>query len=335
MSIENSQHPGGGGADSRLAPAESGTAGTSAGEAIDLPPGRSSAGFASHLPALVGCVVATAGPVLELGSGHFSTPVLHAACEGRRLVTADSDPEWMDRFRYLEHDLHEFVLVDDWSSFATLDEPWDVALVDNAPGHTRRTAIERLRTRTRYIVVHDTQAADHYGYEPLLSTFEHRVDHRHSRPFTTVVSDQARIPFDLPPLGANHVAERLPGFAGIQLAADSGRWREVELPTALPPHFFLRLSLEVTSGHAFQLQVLLRTGDQSRFFWGGVRGSAASPSTRLVTLASADLARVGEARMSDVERIVLRVRCEAEHAVLIDITDFESVRLQAPAAGSA
>jgi len=35
----------------------------------------------THLPALLACVSRTAGGVIELGVGHFSTPILHAVCE--------------------------------------------------------------------------------------------------------------------------------------------------------------------------------------------------------------------------------------------------------------
>lgn len=34
--------------------------------------------FATHIPALLACLECTSGPVLELGSGWFSTPIVSA-----------------------------------------------------------------------------------------------------------------------------------------------------------------------------------------------------------------------------------------------------------------
>ena len=52
----------------------------------------------SHLPILLRAMKATTGPVLELGAGIYSTPILHALCqiEGRKLVTYESDPEFFE-----------------------------------------------------------------------------------------------------------------------------------------------------------------------------------------------------------------------------------------------
>ena len=35
--------------------------------------------FATHIPALLACLEHTSGPVLELGSGWFSTPIVSAS----------------------------------------------------------------------------------------------------------------------------------------------------------------------------------------------------------------------------------------------------------------
>ena len=46
----------------------------------------------SHLPVLIKMVLMTDGPILELGTGFFSTPVLHWLCaeKKRKLVSYDS-----------------------------------------------------------------------------------------------------------------------------------------------------------------------------------------------------------------------------------------------------
>lgn len=49
----------------------------------------------THLAVLMEAVRRTAGPVLELGVGLYSTPVLHWLCypTNRRLVSYDSDAQ--------------------------------------------------------------------------------------------------------------------------------------------------------------------------------------------------------------------------------------------------
>jgi preprotein translocase subunit YajC len=54
------------------------------------------AGYGSHLPILIKLVEMTDGPILELGSGLFSTLFLHWACflKKRKLVSYDNDEEF-------------------------------------------------------------------------------------------------------------------------------------------------------------------------------------------------------------------------------------------------
>ena len=65
---------------------------------------------------LVSAVLATQGDILELGSGHYSTPVLHRVVEdryngARMVVTADTDAGWLPLFGHLASPFHQFVLV--------------------------------------------------------------------------------------------------------------------------------------------------------------------------------------------------------------------------------
>ncbi len=189
-------------------------------------PSRAVDGFATHLPALLGAVAATDGPVLELGSGLFSTPILDTVCQGRGLVTVESDPEWLERFLHLERPGHRFRLAGDWATLPELDARWDVAIVDQSPSYTRAPSIERLRARTRFLVIHDTEHPEHYRYEPLLASFAHRADFLGlgQRTRTTVVSDHAPLPFAATDVTQNHAPVAL-GAGDVQLRAG---WRELD-----------------------------------------------------------------------------------------------------------
>jgi len=145
--------------------------------------------FATHLPLLGACVAHTTGPVLELGCGAYSTPLLHALCLGRPLVSLESDPQWYARFSHLGRGHHAVKLISGpWEEVA-LGESYDVALIDHSPPLRRVREIERLRGHVRLFVVHDTEHRA-YCYEPLLNTFAHRVEWQGYAPWTSVVSDE-------------------------------------------------------------------------------------------------------------------------------------------------
>lgn len=143
--------------------------------------------WGTHLPLLVRAVVMTEGPVIELGCGLYSTPVLHALCAGKRpLVSVESNPEWAARFSQYERDGHE-IIVGDWREPVSR-HAWAVALVDHAPAADRAPAVRALKGRCRVIVCHDSEHRL-YGLEPALADFAHRVEWKRYAPWTTAVSD--------------------------------------------------------------------------------------------------------------------------------------------------
>jgi hypothetical protein len=148
--------------------------------------------YATHLPLLVTVVSRTEGPVLELGCGDYSTPILHSLCKDRLLISADEKKEWVEKFKKWGTGLHRIELVNDWQKFlASLkDIQFGIIFVDHAPGERRKDDINFLRGQAKYIVVHDTEEAG-YKYEPVLNSFRYRYDYDLLRPHTTVVSDVA------------------------------------------------------------------------------------------------------------------------------------------------
>jgi len=150
--------------------------------------------YGTHLPYLLEAVRRTTGPVLELGAGDGSTPVLHELCSmsGRLVVTVDCSMEWLVRYASLMNEQHRFEHKLDPSETEWLTKDWAVVFVDHSPGETRRAAIARARERAEYIVVHDTEELG-YEIEELLSSFKHRKDFRYARPWTSVVSDRREV----------------------------------------------------------------------------------------------------------------------------------------------
>ena len=73
------------------------------------------AGFGTHLKLLAVAALLTRGDILEMGAGDFSTEVLHDIVrmdeECRKLVTADSNKEWIDKFQDKKTNFHHLVLI--------------------------------------------------------------------------------------------------------------------------------------------------------------------------------------------------------------------------------
>lgn len=165
--------------------------------------------YATHQAMLARCVVETSGPVMELGTGLYSTPILHAICMGlgRDLVSIDDNAEWLKtsrrHARYDRNPRHQWRHVTGgWQSMA-IESPrafgidadrWSVVLVDQTPIPARALSVTRLRGCADLIVCHDSEHRI-YGYEPVLAPFQFRAERQRGAPWTTVVSDTMDLAF--------------------------------------------------------------------------------------------------------------------------------------------
>lgn len=147
-------------------------------------------GYATHLPILAASVaMARPGPVLELGAGAFSTPLLHAICTvtSRQLVTLDNDPAWVQQFSSFRSALHRVELVASWDD-AIPDGEWSVVFVDHGPAERRKIDVDGLRDKCELMVVHDTEDIRYEYPDALFAKFAHRFDYKRLTPHTTVLS---------------------------------------------------------------------------------------------------------------------------------------------------
>lgn len=151
--------------------------------------------YTTHLPSLAACVARTTGPVLELGMGEGSTPFLHYACRGKRLlVSAEYDHSWAAKYEPYGSPDHLIYHVRDWHCWDVPESRyWDVAFLDLSPGEERAAMMPRLANRCRFLVIHDTErdhgsAAD-YKYEQHFGLFQYRTEMRRFRPYTMVLSN--------------------------------------------------------------------------------------------------------------------------------------------------
>jgi hypothetical protein len=127
------------------------------------------------------CVLKTKGPILEIGSGFYSTPFLCFFNNDRLVVSVESDEKWREQSQ-------------DWGVIAlpSVDEAlrlspnYDVVLIDG-PIKSRQPNVELFRKRARFVIVHDTED-DVYGYK--FDGWKYKKWFKELQPWTTLLSQE-------------------------------------------------------------------------------------------------------------------------------------------------
>lgn len=152
--------------------------------------------YSTHIPVLVKALSLTMGDVLELGTGVYSTPILHwlTSPYKRNLFSYDADRKYLDIMGIWgfqdEHHRVQWVEEGNWDSI-DIERPWNVALIDHSPGLRRKEDIKRLAPWAKYIIVHDSdgRSEKHYHYSEVWPLFKYMWTWQGVRPHTTVVSN--------------------------------------------------------------------------------------------------------------------------------------------------
>ena len=148
--------------------------------------------MSSHLPVLLKLVLETKGRILELGSGVFSTPLLHWLCakNKRELVTCENDAEFFQMAKQYQSRNHHIVFINNWDEIK-LDKHWGVILIDNRPEFRRAVDAIKFKNNADFIILTDTEEK----YEPVFEYkrawphFHYRYDDVQGNFRTTVVSN--------------------------------------------------------------------------------------------------------------------------------------------------
>ena len=131
------------------------------------------------------------GAVLEYGTGHGSTPILHDYCKAkkRKLKSFDYSKEWAEKFTNLASADHKIYVVTDW------DEAYDpdatVVFIDQSPGERRKIDIQKYATSKAIVVVHDTEPAADHGYQmrQYFGLYKYVKDYQTNGAWATVLSN--------------------------------------------------------------------------------------------------------------------------------------------------
>ena len=153
--------------------------------------------YTTHMKVIVKMVEASEGPIIELGGGLFSTPLLHWLCaeERRTLITYDDNRDF-DRFlRSFVSRSHTIHLIDNWDDIDINAYHWGLAFVDHSPVNDpinttsrRQYDMLRLKDKADYIVVHDSNEKE-YGDGSFWNNFKYVHHWTWATPNVTIVSN--------------------------------------------------------------------------------------------------------------------------------------------------
>lgn len=115
----------------------------------------------SYYPLLYKALEATEGEVIEMGTGHGSTPLLHEYCQKakRILHSYETEKDWISKFEGTANEYHTFTLLDRgaWDACSNQHPSPSVVFIDHAPGERRKEDIIKFKDTAEIIVIHDTE----------------------------------------------------------------------------------------------------------------------------------------------------------------------------------
>lgn len=153
--------------------------------------------YTTFIPLLMRMLPETDGPVLELGGGFFSTPLLHWMCkeQKRRLVTYEKDPVYYELCRKFRSRYHSVRSVEDWKTLE-VDGEWSIVLIDHDGFRDgmRAYSAKYFKDKADYIILHDTERPEVYGYDSIFPEFKYIYHWTACKPWTSVVSAKKEIP---------------------------------------------------------------------------------------------------------------------------------------------
>jgi len=155
--------------------------------------------YSTHIGALAWALPLTTGPVVELGGGWYSTPLLHGYCEsvGREMWTVEDDDYFMGAVQeYWPAPWHHYVL--DPAYGIPVKEP-GLVFIDAGTIYRAPLVLAAREAEAELVVVHDTEdppvggrpdwGEPYPGMADACAVFKYRRDFNVFSERTTVLSD--------------------------------------------------------------------------------------------------------------------------------------------------
>lgn len=132
------------------------------------------------MPVLLKLLSITSGEVLEIGTGIYSTPLLHWYCfaNGRKLVSVENDEKYLPYAQYFEQAGHEIA-----TDIPSTGE-FDIVFIDSFPHENREAVARQFADRAKYIVIHDYDGRELYHND-----FKYSYHYCKAHPETIVLSN--------------------------------------------------------------------------------------------------------------------------------------------------
>jgi|LakMenEpi03Aug12_release.lakeMendotaPanAssembly.Ray.scaffolds.fasta_scaffold405496_2 hypothetical protein len=172
-------------------------------------------GWCSHRPLLYLALEMTKSsnkPIVELGCGYGSTTQLnqYIQTDKRKLISFDTNQEWLNKFIHLQSNKHEFVYKPDNFAYNQESQEWydktpeivdwltdvskdgiSVCLVDHACGERRHSDIKLIHENCDFMIIHDSQPpATGYMMDKIWGLFKYKLNMKKWGDWATIVSNK-------------------------------------------------------------------------------------------------------------------------------------------------
>ena len=146
-------------------------------------------GWSTHMPILIKLASITKGPIMEVGSGIYSTPILHWLCDEtkRPLVSYENDKGFIKLAREYESENHKVRFIEDYLKIPNTNF-YSIILIDHS-GHARGKTAVHFKNSAEYLVIHDSDVVRKNMYQIAFPEFKYRKDYNRYIPWTTVLSN--------------------------------------------------------------------------------------------------------------------------------------------------
>jgi hypothetical protein len=153
-------------------------------------------GWTTHMTMLLKVIGNSTGPVLEVGGGPFSTPLLHWMCkmQNRKLVTYENEPMFYQMCKTFQSGLHTIRFIENWDDM-DFNTHWGVVFIDHHPDVRRVFDLINFKDKADYIVCHDTEKRDKYSWDKANKLFKYQYIWKDCRPWTSVYSNFKSLEF--------------------------------------------------------------------------------------------------------------------------------------------
>ena len=126
--------------------------------------------FYTHQPFFIEILKNTSGDILEAGCGDGSTLMIREQIKNtsRKLVSLESNLEWLNKYTHLSNDNHSLYHVDaDNNDCVETGARWvncieknkftsfEIVFIDSSPWLSRKALFEYFKNKARIIIIHD------------------------------------------------------------------------------------------------------------------------------------------------------------------------------------